>query len=113
MGGRFIAKQKSTMRPPWIWPEIWKTYGLGRRDKLAKDWETIQARLKEARAVELVPAMPVHAVVSDEHRPHIPAFEFPFNALVARPVSKAEVRSNPKAEAALLKEWTALRKAQC
>jgi hypothetical protein len=37
--------------------------------------------------------------------------EFPFNAAVARPVSKSEVRSNPKAEAALVKEWDALRKA--
>jgi hypothetical protein len=39
--------------------------------------------------------------------------EFPFNAAVARPVSKKEVRENPKADAAVLKEWTALRKAGC
>ena len=43
----------------------------------------------------------------------MPLIAFPFNAAVARPVSKAEIRSNPKAEAALQKEWANLRKAGC
>ena len=113
VGGRIIAKQKSSMRPPWIWPEAWRALGLARRDALARDWDAIQYRIKLRKAAEALPAMPVHAHTHDAHRPHIPMFEFPFNALVARPVSKAEIRNNPKADAALMKEWDALRKANC
>ena len=37
----------------------------------------------------------------------------PFNVMAARSVNKAEIRSNPKAQAALAKEWDNLRKAGC
>lgn len=58
-----------------------------------------------------VPAMPVTRGVAPEHRPILPDHEMHFNACVARPVSKKEVASNPKALEAVLKEWTKLREA--
>ena len=50
------------------------------------------------------PAMPVRAY-APEHRDHVSATGFPLNAAVARPVSKKEIASKPKVEAALVKEW--------
>jgi hypothetical protein len=50
---------------------------------------------------------------TNAHRPHISDDELPFSALVARPVGKAEIRSTPAAQEALLKEWTKLRQAKC
>jgi hypothetical protein len=47
------------------------------------------------------------------HRPHVNERELPFSAAVARPVSKAEIRSTLAAQEALLKEWTKLRQAGC
>ena len=56
-----------------------------------------------------MPTMPC----TNEHRPHIVDVELPFSAAVARPVGKAEIRSTPAAQEALLKEWTKLRQAGC
>ena len=54
----------------------------------------------------VVPAMPLIQGKSWNHRPKIPREFFPlFAACVARPVSKAEVKANEKANASLLKEW--------
>ena len=47
-----------------------------------------------------------------EHRFKIPDFEVPFNACVARPVGKKEIAQQPKAQAALDKEWDKLVKAK-
>ena len=63
-----------------------------------------------------VPRMPVAAPATgglDAHRDHEPDFVFPFSACVARPVSKKEAAGNPKAQAALLKEWDRLRASKC
>ena len=55
----------------------------------------------------------MHRVVSDSmHRPKIKPRWYPFNAAVARPVGKAEVRDHPKAQAAV-KEWDRLRNPRC
>jgi hypothetical protein len=51
--------------------------------------------------------MPVAAPATgglDTHREHDPQVLMPFNACVARPVSRKEAAGNPKAQAALLKE---------
>ena len=61
---------------------------------------------------DAIPAMPVRPR-ENTHRQRVPELECPFSALVARPVSKNEARANPKAQAALLKEWDQLRKAGC
>ena len=61
---------------------------------------------------ELVPAMPV-STGRNLHRDRLPDFEWPFSACVARPVSKKEVASNPKALKAVLSEWEKLRAAGC
>ena len=66
----------------------------------------------EADGADAVPRMPVAPCVHD-HRQQLADCEPPFSALVARPVGKAEVRSTPAAQAALLKEWDKLRKAGC
>jgi hypothetical protein len=44
-----------------------------------------------------------------KHRPRIPDVVFPFNACVARPVGKAEIRSEPAAQNAMDKEYNKLR----
>ena len=58
-------------------------------------WEPISA-----------PAMPIQIVdEKEEHRHLIATFDFPFNVLVAEPVSKTQRKQLPKAEAACDKEW--------
>ena len=55
------------------------------------------------------PRMPIRPMsMFANHRPKVPEFAFPFSALVARPVGKKEVQGNPKAKAALDKEWLKL-----
>ena len=103
IAARFLRLLPPSTRPPWVWPEVWKDNGQKRRDELAIDWELVQKRLKTARAkAQDVPAMPCRPYVA-AHRDRLPELEFPFFAAVARPVGKAEIRSNPKAEAALVK----------
>ena len=54
------------------------------------------------------PCMPVGPCMF-QHREKFPDCAYPFVAAVARPVNKTEARSNPAAQAALLKEWDRLR----
>ena len=63
-----------------------------------------------------VPRMLVAAPATgglDAHRDHEPEFAFPFSVCVVRPVGKKEAAGNPKAQAALLKEWDRLRVSKC
>jgi hypothetical protein len=59
--------------------------------------------------------MPCCASTNDVHREKLgdDPTQVWFNACVARPVGKHEVGSNPKAKAALDKEWAKLRKIKC
>ena len=47
------------------------------------------------------------------HQERLPEYPWPVNACVARPVGKKEIQENPKAKAALQKEWDRLRQAGC
>ena len=47
------------------------------------------------------------------HQERLPEYPWPINACVARPVGKKEIQENPKAKAALQKEWDRLRQAGC
>ena len=61
-------------------------------------WEPISA-----------PAMPIRIVnEKEEHRHLIADFDFPFNSLVAEPVSKTQRKQLPKAQAACDNEWDKL-----
>ena len=61
-------------------------------------WEPISA-----------PAMPIKIVDgNEEHRHFVAAFDFPFNALVAEPISKTQRKQFPKAQAACDKQWDKL-----
>ena len=56
--------------------------------------------------------MPCTSTSSNIHRTKIPAEGMGgklFNAMVSRPVGRAEIDSNPKAKEAMLKEWKSLR----
>ena len=59
---------------------------------------------------DYVPFMPIDPY-KPKHRNKIQDFEPWFNACVARPVAKKEIERTPKAQAALDKEWNALRNA--
>mgnify|MGYP003892569001 FL=1 len=60
-----------------------------------------------------VPAMPT-ILTKKKHRAHIPERrDFPFNALVARKVSKKEIENEPKAQKAVKQEWDRLRSKNC
>ena len=78
------------------------------------DWELIQKRISEAKQLDEagIPAMPVQMNECYDHRVKIPTLDYPLPVAVARPVNKTEIRQNPKADAALVKEWNALRKAK-
>ena len=62
-----------------------------------------------------VPLMPVspNTPVAEAHRPLYPLYRLYLEAAVARPVSKKERQSNPKAQMAIQKEWDRLRDIGC
>ena len=68
------------------------------------------APLPAAPSVEdpAIPQMPVRPPFPI-HRVKNPAVEYPYEACVARPVSRKEVQKEAKAQAALNKEWRKLR----
>ena len=58
------------------------------------------------------PTMPCTSASNQSHRTKIPPGGLGsklFNAMVSRPVGRAEIESNPKAKEAMLKEWKGLR----
>ena len=56
-----------------------------------------------------VPSMPISSLpLSLEHRDFIPIFDFPFDLLIAEPVTRAQRRQLPKAQAACDLEWNKL-----
>ena len=58
------------------------------------------------------PTMPCTSAPSNIHRTKVPPGGLGgklFNAMVSRPVGRAEIESNPKAKEAMLKEWKGLR----
>ena len=62
-----------------------------------------------------VPLMPVspNTLADEAHRPLYPLYRLYLEVAVARPVSKQERQSNPKAQAAIQKEWDRLRDIGC
>lgn len=81
------------------------------REQRRKDRRT-ESGYQSADSDADVPAMPCVANPGI-HRQKVPTKEPPFNALVARPVGKAEIRSTPEAQAALDKEWNRLLSIRC
>jgi hypothetical protein len=57
--------------------------------------------------------MPTAPCTTPTHRDKLSRWDLPFDIAVARPASKQEAKGNPAAQAALLSEWTRLRKAGC
>ena len=58
-----------------------------------------------------VPSMPIQVVPAVQaHRDHVPDFSYPFNLLVAEPVSKTQRAKIPKAQEACDAEWLKLLK---
>ena len=58
------------------------------------------------------PTMPCTSVPNNIHRTKVPPEGLGgklFNAMVSRPVGRAEIESNPKAKESMLKEWKGLR----
>ena len=58
------------------------------------------------------PTMPCTSASNQSHRTKVPPEGLGsklFNAMVSRPVGRAEIESNPKAKEAMLKEWKGLR----
>ena len=62
----------------------------------------------EHAGARLIPAMPCNRAPS-EHRPKTAARTFPFNACIARSVTKAEIAREPAAQKAMQVEWDRLR----
>ena len=57
--------------------------------------------------------MPIADGSKQEHRVKCAGPPTPFSVMIARPVSKDEVKRTPAAQAALQKEWDRLRAAGC
>ena len=124
---------KGSSRPPDIPGVIWQTLSLkGRKVAIESYKRTGFGRPKEeqqgtavpqpsgstAKALHppmalSVPAMPTITVMKQQHRTKIPDVEERIrNICVARSVNKKEADTNPKALAAMDKEWAKLEK-QC
>jgi hypothetical protein len=63
----------------------------------------------DGRPVDLIPAMPSSAPDATQHRRRDDEAMPTYNAMVARPVRPAEVKTNPIAMAAMQAEWDRLR----
>ena len=55
-----------------------------------------------------VPHLSIDTMAPPSHRPKNAPKKWPFNACVARPISKREIANIPEARAAQLKEWDKL-----
>ena len=72
--------------------------------------ETLEVKGAKWEAIS-APAMPIDIVdEKEERRRVIAAFDFPFNMMLAEPVSKTQRKQTPKARAACNKEWYKLLK---
>ena len=69
---------------------------------------TCIAEIFSANGGQDIPQMPTVPTQHHEHRVNIPFFDCPIHACIARPVNKAEVRSDPEAKKALDLEWDRL-----
>ena len=120
--GRFTRVRKNSPRPPDMWPEEYATLSAKEKKELRDKMKENQA--KKASGEATLPASP--AVVDDPDVPSMPTCPATFvhrqktpeidhlhvyNACVARPVGKREIRDTPAAEAALQAEWSKLRQA--
>ncbi len=123
--GRFIRAYKGSGRVPDIWPEIWVVMTDEQKKTARKEFEAALALGLDAgnvnpaaparpcsRADYTVPTMRVRPH-DPSHRDRIAAYQYPFNVCVARPVTKKEVGTSPKAWAALTMEWDKLRAQRC
>ena len=127
-GGR-LTRVHRTRRPPWIWPEIWKSKSVPQREQCLRDGEPIEDDADDweqpaaAAAVPVpgqdagdsiggFPAMPTVSG-NTPHRekvtPNLPLFD----ALVARSLKKPEIARTPAAQKALNAECDKLRAARC
>ena len=74
--------------------------------------ENIKNKTTDDDDLLAIPTMPCTSTSNNIHRTKIPAEGLGgklFNAMVSRPVGRAEIDSNPKAKEAMLKEWKGLR----
>ena len=69
--------------------------------------------IKKHMDKHLAPAMPTVVPEERPHREKLRARELVFNLMVARPFGRQEVFSNPAAQAAMAKEWAALKQQKC
>ena len=70
---------------------------------------TKDKRKKYRKRITIIPAMPCQTQIGAKHRPKTHTSSFMIPACVARPVGKQEIASEPKAQAAIQKEWANLR----
>ena len=106
---------------PYVWTGLSKAQrleiieGFPERQRL-RDLETARRLVGPALAFQVnkhyVPSMPT-TQDPQEHRQNIDVGVFPFNAAVARTVTKNEAQSNPEALKAVIIEREKLRKAGC
>ena len=119
--GRPTRKWAGSKRPPHIWPEVWQMLSKKKKQAAYNAYqETIAAAARgddtaiSALAAVILddnaPRMPLCDVDTEVegHREKMPSHDSIVQALVARPVGKAEIAAQPKAQAALDKEWNKL-----
>ena len=124
--GEFIKTSPAgSTRPIDVFPYVWSGLSKAQRlDRIKGFPERQRLRYLETARRLVGPAMAIqenkHYVPSmpttndpQEHRQKIDVGIFPFNAAVARTVTKKEVQSNPEALKAVIIEWEKLRKAGC
>ena len=128
---------RGSKRPPHIWPaEAWTWLSAKQKTKAIAEWENAddderRTLLKHiprqggtCSSSSSAPAAPVEEELSHPAMPLVPQekvdkflkhrnkidFSNVFNAMVARPVTRKEMESNPKGLAAIEKEWSGHRK---
>ena len=128
MYGNFVRYQKRN-KPRALTPDKWRGVPDHQRDFYIQKWRDLYPVygdppvlkppspppvLAPVIAEDVPPVMPIaSAGAPQSHRVKSDASPVPFSVMVARSVSKDEVKRTPAAQAALQKEWDRLRAAGC
>ncbi len=106
-----ITRVRASSRPADVWPEIWNSLTPKEKRELIAA-RAVDATKPDASAGPPAPVMPVLKTgkIGWPHREKIgDAFGLDGLAMVARPVRPKEIKENKGAQAAMDKEWKALR----
>ena len=104
LGGSSTVDQVVDLSSPAVWQPL-----PGEENKGCKLTNNDDYSMPKSRDYAVVPSMPISSIpLSQDHRDFDPILSFPFDLLIAEPMTRAQRRQLPKAQAACDLEWNKL-----